>query len=149
MRKGLYRSLGSDVSRAIGKYVDNNYIKYQLQNTWYPSTDPLSAIYVQILHETNDNTYTKDGLGRDATYNGIASSEDYQLKTKDQAIAAGIPAANACDEFLLINYTPSTTDSDGNSTTSTPVTICYGPGTIIRPNFELVDSSSAKTSSVS
>lgn len=33
MRNGLYRSLGTDISRAIGKYVDNCYIKYQLQNT--------------------------------------------------------------------------------------------------------------------
>lgn len=102
---------------------------------------------MQILHEDDSNTWTKDGLGRDATYSGIASNEDYQLKTKEEAADAGF--VNACDEFLLINYTPSATDSDGNSTTSTPVTICYGPGTIIRPNFELINSSSAKTSSVS
>lgn len=66
-----------------------------------------------------------NGLGRDAVFIGVKKDCDYALKQ---------------GEYLLINYTNSTTDSAGNSVKSV-VNEILGEKTIIKPNFDLCDSS--------
>ena len=128
---GIYRRLTADMSRSIGQYVDRDYFKYQQANQFIQYTDPAAQHYfVQVTH-ANDPTdpslnvdYTTDGLGRDANYTGIAKNTDYELKT---------------GEYLYINYSTTTSTDAGDETTI--INEVYKAGDIIRPNFELVDSS--------
>ena len=121
----LYRSLGVDLNRQSGKYVDENLIKYTTANT----SQAFNKLYVPITHDSTEPecgiNFTADGLGQDADYPSIGIDCDYQLKS---------------DEYLLINYTDSKTDESGNETKIIKNEY-YGKGTIIRPNFALVDSS--------
>lgn len=128
---GLYEQLKSDVSRNIGKYVDNTLHKYQARNTAFSSF--IKDYYIPILHEatvepgqelTMPEGYTKDGLGRDPDGSDISKDAAYQLQE---------------NEYLLINYTNSKTDESGNETKST-INKCYKCGDIIQPNFGIVDS---------
>ena len=128
---GLYEQLKSDVSRNIGKYVDNTLHKYQARNTAFSSF--IKEYYIPILHEstvepgqelTMPEGYTKDGLGRDPDGSDISKDAAYQLQE---------------NEYLLINYTNSKTDESGNETKSV-INKCYKCGDIIQPNFGIVDS---------
>lgn len=128
---GLYEQLKSDVSRNIGKYVDNTLHKYQARNTAFSSF--IKDYYIPILHEatvepgqelTMPEGYTKDGLGRDPDGSDISKDAAYQLQE---------------NEYLLINYTNSKTDESGNETKNT-INKCYKCGDIIQPNFGIVDS---------
>ena len=128
---GLYEQLKSDVSRNIGKYVDNTLHKYQARNTAFSSF--IKEYYIPILHEatvepgqelTVPEGYTKDGLGRDPDGSDISKDAAYQLQE---------------NEYLLINYTNSKTDESGNETKSV-INKCYKCGDIIQPNFGIVDS---------
>lgn len=127
---GLYEQLKSDVSRNIGKYVDNTLHKYQARNTAFSSS--IKDYYIPILHESTvepgdldaPEGYTKDGLGRDPDGSDISKDAAYQLQE---------------NEYLLINYTNSKTDESGNETKSV-INKCYKCGDIIQPNFGVVDS---------
>ena len=127
---GLYEQLKSDVSRNIGKYVDNTLHKYQARKTAFSSS--IKDYYIPILHESTvepgdldaPEGYTKDGLGRDPDGSDISKDAAYQLQE---------------NEYLLINYTNSKTDESGNETKST-INKCYKCGDIIQPNFGIVDS---------
>lgn len=71
------------------------------------------------------NGYAKTSLGTDMKLAGIAPLEEYQLKS---------------NEYLFINYTPSSSSTSSDQQTSTatePLNICHGPGTIIKPNSAL------------
>lgn len=126
----LYEQLKSDVSRNIGKYVDNTLHKYQARNTAFSSS--IKDYYIPILHESTvepgdldaPEGYTKDGLGRDPDGSDISKDAAYQLQE---------------NEYLLINYTNSKTDESGNETKSV-INKCYKCGDIIQPNFGVVDS---------
>ena len=73
------------------------------------------------------NTYTMNGIGQDAEALVIPADCDYMLK-------AG--------QYLLINYKSSGSQEDAIQQQTTIVNKFYGQGTIIRPNFKLVDSAS-------
>ena len=125
----LYEQLKTDVTRNIGKYVDNELHKYQARNTAFSSY--IKDYYIPILHdstvEPNDDVpegYTADGLGRDPEGSDISKDAAYQLQE---------------NEYLLINYTNSKTDESGNETKSV-INKCYTCGDIIQPNFGIVDS---------
>lgn len=126
----LYEQLKSDVSRNIGKYVDNTLHKYQARNTAFSSF--IKEYYIPELHpstvEPGDldapEGYTADGLGRDPEGSDISKDAAYQLQE---------------NEYLLINYTNSKTDESGNETKSV-INKCYTCGDIIQPNFGIVDS---------
>jgi hypothetical protein len=124
---GVYRSLGADTSRVFGKYIDIDLIKYTLATTVMTQSSTARLIdnrYIQktSLTETADNT--KDGLGSDANNQTVSVNSDYQLK-------AG--------EYLLINYTDSSTTSDGTETKKV-INKYYGPDTVISPNFAVMSS---------
>lgn len=127
----LYRSLGVNTSKAssYGKLVDNNYVRYIECYSYQTSTAPIKNIYVPITYSETTSEHTADGLGQDAVYNGLVANSDYLLK-------AG--------EYLLINYTDSTTDSSGTETKTVKNVIYTGGDTnnpvFIKANFELVDS---------
>lgn len=126
---GLYEQLKVDVTRNVGKYVDNKLHKYQARNTAFSSF--IKDYYIPKLHEStvepnddNPEGYTADGLGRDPEGSDISKDAAYQLQE---------------NEYLLINYTNSKTDESGNETKSV-INKCYTCGDIIQPNFGIVDS---------
>lgn len=125
----LYEQLKVDVTRNVGKYVDNNLHKYQARNTAFSSF--IKDYYIPKLHEStvepNDDVpegYTADGLGRDPEGSDISKDAAYQLQD---------------NEYLLVNYTNSKTDESGNETKNV-INKCYKCGDIIQPNFGIVDS---------
>ena len=121
---GLYRSLGADMQKSSGKLVDANGIKYLPAYTHSNLNKPLNNYYVQQTHPATDTEFTVDGLGKDATFVGIAKDSEYQLSST---------------EYILFNWTDSQKDESGNET-KTVMNKVYGPGTIIKPNFDLTDS---------
>ena len=127
--KGIFRSLGSDQSREIGGMIDANKIKYTYAYKYILSQSFLTTHYIQITHSEETSDYTQDGLGKDAVYSGILANSDYQL---------------GANEWLVINYTPSTTADDGTVSTGTAIAEVYEKDTIIRPSFNLIDSRNYK-----
>ena len=73
-----------------------------------------------------ENRHTENGLGQNGSYIGIDKGTEYELRD---------------GEYLLVNYTSSTT-SDSEEV-KTVVNECYTgkAGVIIKPNFKLLDSS--------
>lgn len=84
-------------------------------------------MYVQNTSQKEDDNY---GLGIDGKYEGIVADQEYQLQS---------------DEYLLINYTSTSTDDSGTES-STVVNKVYSAGTCIRPNFKLIDSATSHSS---
>lgn len=114
----LYRALSPNAGRIPGYLVDTLKNKYQLvTELTFESKDYLIQYFIPSY------------FGVDAVYTKISPDSEYQLQR---------------GEYLLINYTPSssTTAEDGSVINSEgqPISICYGPGCIIKPNFELSDS---------
>lgn len=132
--KGLFRKVASAGSYTPGYLVDASYIKYGECTIWRTFSEPLDdGFFVQLTHDNEqspedgnalEQCWTKDGLGLDAETAGIPANAEYQLKA---------------NEYLLINYTPSSTSEEENVVTET-VNEVYKYGDIIRPNFELIDS---------
>jgi hypothetical protein len=121
----LYRSCGADISRNYGRLIDEDLVKYTKANT----AKELKFLYVPITHNSDDDDvlsymYTADGLGQDALYPSIPVDGEYELKP---------------GEYLLVNYTDSKSGDNGSEQKSV-ISLWYGPGTIIKPNFALVDS---------
>jgi len=125
---GIYRSLGASTKHIIGRLVDANFVKYQLCSIYPSVVNPLTDLYIQRTQSEGGDTY--DGLGQDSILGGIAKNAQYTLKN---------------GEYLLTNYTKSNSadSTTGATTTDTVINEYYGPGTTIRPNFNLNDS--AKT----
>ena len=95
---------------------------------------PFSNEYFSLIDKSTTNRlaeiYVASYLGKDAEVSFIANDEEYELQE---------------DEYLYIEYTPSTTTEEGTSQTSDPETKIHGPGTILKPaGFEngLIDSTS-------
>lgn len=84
-------------------------------------------MYVQNTSEESDNNY---GLGINGSYEGITADQEYKL---DEG------------EYLLINYTSTSTDDSGTES-STVVNKVYKTGICIRPNFKLIDSATSHSS---
>lgn len=104
----------------IGAYVDNSFAKYLP----FERTTLDSMTFDSVI----GNTFILGYVGVDGDSTIIANDAEYQLQS---------------GEYLYINYTPSSTDSEGNTQKGEPKNIVYGQGTIIRPSgFEtgLIDS---------
>ena len=97
---------------AAGKYILANGTKLRPFNSTYFG---LLNSYTSYLH----GVYVAKTIGKDAKANIIPNNEEYELRT---------------NEYLYIEYTPSTTTEDGTSKTLDAVKEIHGPGTIIRPN---------------
>lgn len=131
---GLYRA-DSDTTYVPGYLIDENKTKYILVTKLNTTpTNPLSSLFVPIIDTQADPPRTT-GKGKDAVANKIAANTEYKLES---------------EEYLYINYTDantSTADMGENDTaatlktTSTVVNERLEEGTIIRPNFDLEDSS--------
>lgn len=126
---GLYISTSTDASRVPGYLVDINGRRFVEASTWQSSTDAYINYFVQKTHADSNLTaddvadrYIASGLGQAAVSSGISENEEYRLKT---------------GEYLLINYTKS---ADDDSEVKTRVNRVFTAGTIIRPNFQLIDS---------
>ena len=80
-----------------------------------------------MTHKADDVSagVSANGLGIDGKLTTFVKNTEYQLKAT---------------EYLLINYTQSETDSEGNETGTKVVNVYYGPNTIIRSATELQDS---------
>lgn len=126
---GIYRSRGVDASLAKGYLVNETCERFAEAVTVQTTTSKTlnaevssySCMYVQNVEDGADNDF---GLGVDADCGGIAQNEEYLLKS---------------GEYLLINYTNTTTDDSGTET-SAVVNKTYSAGAIIKPNFEVADS---------
>ena len=128
---GIYKDLG--VKNTVpGLLVDSNLHQYMTTHMFSNQTDNkdcLEKFYVQRVwapdsDEVKKGLVTVNGLGKDAIYATLTKDGEYQLKE---------------GEYLLINYTDSKTDTSGTEH-KTVVNKYWGPGTIIRPNFNLIDS---------
>ena len=84
-------------------------------------------MYVQDISQGDTNNY---GLGINGNYEGITADQEYELQP---------------GEYLLINYTSTSTDDSGTES-STVVNKVYPAGTYIRPNFKLIDSATSHSS---
>lgn len=133
--KGLYELLKRDRSRNVGYLVDSDHNVYREYTTTKSTTGSTFDIwYVQDTYErtvipgTGTSGHTMNGLGQDGEYYGIRANEEYELDS---------------GEYLLINYTNSETVDEEEK--KTKINKFYGPGTIIRPNFEMIDSIQYRT----
>lgn len=124
----IYRSIGLQTKGTFGKLVDVDLFKYMIAYKFGSSVDNkevLNNFYVPATHSSTTAEHTADGLGRDSNFTHIPKDSEYQLGET---------------EYLLINYTDSKTNEAGQET-KTVVNKYWGPGTIIRPNFAITDSS--------
>lgn len=139
---GLYWGKPIDLSKNYGRLVDTNHRQYLPASTWNATSTPFDSYYVQETHPAQDPSaepqFTADGLGQDPSLKGIGANEEYKLTG---------------DEYLLINYTSSSSTESGDSKTVISEIYTekehYVNGqkdqdfigyTFIRPNFELIDS---------
>jgi hypothetical protein len=117
----------------IGKYVTEDTAKLL----------PFTSSYFGLLPETRlRGIYIAKDLGADTVPFVIKNDTEYQLGEK---------------EFLYIEYTPSTTTTEGTTQALPPVTEVYGQGTIFKPSgfedglnssaYVLQSNTSAKTAS--
>lgn len=86
---------------------------------------PFTPNYFTSLPQDNylSGIYLAEELGCDSIAAYVENEEEYQL---------------GVDEYLYIEYTPSSTNEDGTKTEAAPVKKIYGKGTIIRPTgFEV------------
>lgn len=137
--KNLYKAANPDASLSPGYLIDANYIKYTAV-TSLPSMSIKNGrssicagwdnLYLPVAtSRSNAIVEEKNGLGKDAVLDYLSANAEYQLKNND---------------YLLINYTSSSTDDSG-SESSTIVNKIYKEGTIIRPSFNLSDSNTVHT----
>lgn len=141
-RTGLYTIYSKSTNNLFGSLVDAEHNKYRaftqalkLTNT----DDPYTKYYVtKLWSDTTNNSladasdypepanyHTKSGLGKSINLTGLEANSEYKLKN---------------GEYLLINYTSSSSDSSDTTTSGSIINTTYGAGTIIKPNFQLVDS---------
>ena len=131
--KGLYKNTITSLEKSIGELVDENHRVFKLVDQWNPiNVNPFTYYYVPRLWSskmyTSDDlspskSHTQNGIGQHAEYHGIKKDQEYELKD---------------GEYLLINYT-SSTSTEGNDV-KTVINEKYDKGTIIKANFELMDS---------
>lgn len=136
--RSLYLRKTQTVGLTGGRLVDENGYKYVKCTSSVSGSDQLSLYYVPkaitIQNADGSYTYERDGIGKDAEYSGQANNTQYKLATGD---------------YLLINYTNSTTDSDGNSISNVvnkmyyydPSSTDHSTPIFIKANFDLIDSS--------
>lgn len=127
---------GDDPKYMPGYLVDNLGYKYQKleqakfsEDNFLTKQEDKSILYLNEVTRSND-VIVDSGLGENATYDTIKANAEYKLKQGD---------------YLCINYTKSSnsasTNENATSQTSEIINETYGTGTVICPNFDLVDSS--------
>ena len=124
--EGIYRTVGVQ-EKPYGRLIDEALYKYLPAykfGTVASNIEALTNFYVQVTRAADSKEGTADGLGRDADYEGVPKGGEYELKP---------------GEYLLINYTDSSTDASGAEKKSV-VNKIYEAGDIIRVNFNLIDS---------
>lgn len=130
---GICKQLASDILNIPGSMVDRDSHKY-ISITSALSTDKLTSYFIQNV-TTNTEGKIDNGLGKDAKIVGASKNGEYCLDI---------------GEYLFINYTKSSTATEGDSTAvKTPVYVYYGPGTVIKPNFDLKPSDLVKRQGIS
>ena len=129
---GIYRRLSKNSARVLGYLVDSDKYRYTVTSfiSTITATNAGTNYFIQKGWTSSTIEYTADGLGQDSSFAGVAKDCEYALKE---------------GEYLYINYTNSSTDSAGN-TVKTPVNVLYKKDDIIKPNFNLYDSSIYKGS---
>ena len=81
---------------------------------------PFNVGHFGLLAENRlDSIYIVEDIGRDAVLDYISNDEEYQLRT---------------NEYLYIEYTPSTTTEDGTAQNQEPIIEVFGKGSIIKPS---------------
>lgn len=129
--RGLYLRKSQNIGTTGGRLIDDSGYKYVKCTSSVSDSDQFSPYYIPLAYvDQKGDTYefVKDGIGKDAEYVGQANDTYYKLAKGD---------------YLLINYTNSTSDSDGNSI-SNVVNKVYkyeeDNPVYIKANFDLIDS---------
>lgn len=113
-----------------GSFISGSKYKYYIPKTKYV----VNVAGIGGANTLPDEYFVKNnnGLGRDASFSGIESGTEYMLGE---------------GEYLLINYTKNNsttnttnTNSDTEAESSEIINKVYGPGTVLKPNFNLQDS---------
>jgi len=131
---GIFRRTTPSLSRVIGDMVDAEYRKYIKCDYYHSDLTTLESYWIQDTCAETTTTQTANGLGLSAELDALTKDTEYQLKT---------------NEYLLINYTQSSSSEYNASDTGTVINKEYGAGTIIKPNFTLDDSARVAASGVS
>ena len=125
--EGIYRTVGVQ-EKPFGRLIDEALFKYLPAYKFgvvSNNKEALENFFIQVTRTVDvTGEGTADGLGRDANYTGVPKDGEYQLGT---------------GEYLLINYTDSSTDAAGTEK-KVVVNKIYKTGDIIRANFNLIDS---------
>jgi hypothetical protein len=116
---GFYSKGFTKINKKPGYLVDDTGTSYELIST-VPTEINFDDIYVPRLWPTSTASHTSDGLGSGAEVRGIPADTEYVLES---------------DEYLLFTYSSSSGQSDGKAAVKN---IAYGPGTIIKANFNLL-----------
>lgn len=119
--KGVYTKSRSSTAREFGHLIDIEQCKYTLAES-FPTGKNITELYVPRLWSNNTSDYTADGLGHNKAVNGIPANTEYQLKK---------------GEYILFSYSSSEGREDGVAAVKN---VAYTAGTIIKANFELLDS---------
>ena len=131
---GFYKITGGNLKGNIGYLVDQDGFQYRLVESPKDIAEiPFSYYYVprmwtgEVLKTgsgsvTANAWHTQDGLGQDIVPFELPAGVEYELRDGD---------------YLLVNWTQS---QDGNSDVKEDHWETYQKGTIIKPNFKLVDS---------
>ena len=126
--KGIYRTVGVQ-EKPYGRLIDADLKKYLPAYKFgavASNNEVLDGFFIQETRENDESDVgTADGLGKDARYAGVPKDGEYELQ-------AG--------EYLLINYTNSKTDETTNTEIKSVVNQIHPAGTVIRANFNLIDS---------
>lgn len=130
--EGVYKVLNTSPNNQIGTLVDANQSKYKLLTSWDKTLDDgFKDYYIPRLWATDcpggegHTPHTRLGTGRSTQPAAIPKNTEYQLQP---------------GEYILINYSSSEGQADGSAV---PKNVYLGPNTIIKTNFDLVDSTTA------
>ena len=131
---GFYLFASGGSSGYVGYLVDQDGLQFKRVETYKQiAADPFTYYYVPRIWNTTvpktstapaeaQDWHTQDGLGQKGQLFELPKGIEYELTE---------------DEYLLINWTQS---KEGNDEEKEEQNKVYGKGTIIKPNFLLVDS---------
>jgi hypothetical protein len=134
--EGVYKVVGTDYSYRAGYLVDSGLTKYRSVTGWdksFGSVGDYSTVF--------NNCFVPRLWGSNCTGSGSGHIPHSQKGVGSEAVPAVIPKNSEYQlksgEFIVFNYSSSEGQADGSAV---PVNVYYGPGTLIRPNFDLGDS---------
>ena len=124
--QGMYTKSRANTSREPGYLIDSARCKYTLVNS-FPTGVNIHDLYIPRLWLKDTDSHSKNGLGYNISLRGIPADTEYQLQA---------------DEYILFSYSSSEGREDG---TAVVKNVAYTTGTIIKANFELIDSEEQST----